>query len=78
MSDLIDRQDAINDVCCMMKDCFGISEEEQDAIVTTIKAIPPASIKRTGIQGWICPICGVGISPYVSFCHCNLKWEVTC
>lgn len=32
--------------------------------------------------GWICPICGRGLSPYTTACPCKGwlegKWEVTC
>jgi len=32
------------------------------------------------ITGWICPVCGRGLSPYTSFCPCKgwVKMEVTC
>ena len=30
--------------------------------------------------GWICPVCGRGLSPYTSVCPCKgwNNWEVTC
>ena len=31
-----------------------------------------------GQQGWICPVCGRGLAPWVSVCPCNDKFEVTC
>ena len=33
-----------------------------------------------GRFGWVCPICGRGLSPYTNVCPCqNGKgWEVTC
>ena len=27
--------------------------------------------KSAMIYGWICPICGKGISPYTSYCNCK-------
>lgn len=32
-----------------------------------------------GQQGWICPVCGRGLAPWVSECSCTSKrWEITC
>lgn len=33
-----------------------------------------------GAVGWICPVCGRGLSPYTAVCPCrNGKgWEITC
>lgn len=28
--------------------------------------------------GWVCPICGAGLAPWVQRCPCQDKWEVTC
>lgn len=25
------------------------------------------------IYGWICPVCGKGISPYISYCNCKFN-----
>ena len=33
------------------------------------------------IVGWICPVCGRGLSPWISVCPCKNTgkgWEVTC
>ena len=37
--------------------------------------VPPASIKDNNgsIYGWICPVCGKCISPYISYCNCKFN-----
>ena len=32
------------------------------------------------MRGWVCPVCGRGLSPYTSVCPCNngKGWEITC
>ncbi len=39
------------------------------------------TIDAPKMTGWICPICGRGLSPYTSVCPCKVigkGWEVTC
>lgn len=31
-----------------------------------------------GLMGWICPVCGRGLSPYTNSCPCVLNREITC
>ena len=31
-----------------------------------------------GLTGWICPVCGCGLSPYTSRCYCQDKITSTC
>jgi hypothetical protein len=31
-----------------------------------------------GLMGWICPVCGRGLSPYTDSCPCALNREITC
>ena len=31
-----------------------------------------------GAVGWVCPVCGRGMSPYVNFCPCRGFGQVTC
>lgn len=28
-------------------------------------------------RGWICPVCGRGLSPWTSFCPCQSDWKIT-
>jgi hypothetical protein len=28
-------------------------------------------------EGWICPVCGRGLAPWVSFCPCQSDWKIT-
>ena len=40
------------------------------------------TINPPKMTGWICPVCGRGLSPYTSVCPCKGfiqgAWEVTC
>ena len=53
--------------------------EDKDVVYALVKEIPTAEY-RGGRFGWVCPICGRGLSPYTNVCPCqNGKgWEVTC
>lgn len=48
MSDLIDRQAAIDELVKMLLDCFQADEELVDAVATTIKELPSAQPERKG------------------------------
>ena len=28
-------------------------------------------------KGWICPVCGRGVAPWMSFCPCQGDWKIT-
>lgn len=28
-------------------------------------------------EGWICPVCGRGLSPWVDYCPCQSDWKIT-
>lgn len=36
--------------------------------------------KPAGLQGWVCPVCGRGLSPFTQFCPCKgyPEMKVTC
>lgn len=53
------------------------TEEEQKGIDEYIQKIQTSN----SLKGWICPVCGRGLSPYTSVCPCkgfNPGWKVTC
>lgn len=28
-------------------------------------------------EGWICPVCGRGVAPWVDYCLCQSDWKIT-
>ena len=28
-------------------------------------------------KGWICPVCGRGLAPWVDYCPCQSDWKIT-
>lgn len=38
------------------------------------------SYRVPAMQGWVCPVCGRGLSPYTSVCPCKdfKGWDITC
>lgn len=55
---------------------------EQNIGTTQTANIGSTTINPPKMVGWICPVCGRGLSPYTTICPCkewiNEKWEVTC
>jgi hypothetical protein len=51
----------------ILKETFTQDKEEYSA---------PAAVRA----GWVCPVCGRGVSPYLETCPCQPppKYEVTC
>lgn len=37
----------------------------------------PEPAPAGGLVGWICPVCGRGLSPYTDSCPCVVNWEIT-
>ena len=42
MDDLIRRKSAIDELCVMLRDCFGADDEELDAVTVTLNNMPPS------------------------------------
>ena len=96
MDDLISRQAAIEalDVLCQehryripgKRETYSqYNEAWQDALDRAEGAIgnlPSAQPEQQipQMRGWVCPVCGRGLSPYTSVCPCNngKGWEITC
>lgn len=57
-----------------------IEQAQLDRMDTVKDTATAKSYKVPAMQGWICPVCGRGLSPYTSVCPCkNGKgWEITC
>lgn len=36
--------------------------------------VPPSFGEQ---KGWICPVCGRGVAPWMNFCPCQSDWEIT-
>ena len=88
MSDLIDRQ-AVIDELREYKTEPNISDDESeikgyndgiDLAISVLSTLPSAEPSHNGLIGWVCPVCGRGLSPYTTVCPCqNQKgWEITC
>lgn len=68
--------------CKEVNDMFdpGPMETKGCGPVTTT-AGTPFTVESTKLYGWICPVCGRGLSPFTSVCPCRNDgkgWEITC
>lgn len=78
MDDLISRNEAIKRI----KPMAGMFTDEgfmvdYVAVLSIIENLPSAQPEQ---KGWICPVCGRGLSPYTTVCPCKNGegWEITC
>ena len=96
MNDLISRQAAIDALkehralyCDNTPDTFSKLSyaeksrvDELDTAIATLVNLPSAQPEQQipQMRGWVCPVCGRGLSPYTSVCPCNngKGWEITC
>lgn len=80
MSDLIDRQAAIEAVHEEFDECLVWDESGKctaDEVEIILESLPSAQPVQ---YGWVCPVCGRGLSPLTMVCPCNngKGWEITC
>ena len=59
------------------------TEKDKNTYVHLVRDIAPSAQPEQQIpqmRGWVCPVCGRGLSPYTSVCPCNngKGWEITC
>ena len=56
----------------------NMSDIDRQTILNLPSAQPEQQIPQ--MRGWVCPVCGRGLSPYTSVCPCNngKGWEITC
>lgn len=56
--------------------CERLTASENTATGTGVSK----TINSPAIVGWICPVCGRGLSPFTAVCPCkgSKGWEVTC
>ena len=80
MDDLISRQAAIDATWFepSYTDPLNVLTEVRDRLKALPSAQPEQQIPQ--MRGWVCPVCGRGLSPYTSVCPCNngKGWEITC
>ena len=64
----------ISDKYCKYKSSTGYCGYTGDCVLDKESDSPK-------MTGWICPVCGRGLSPWTSVCPCKNTgkgWEVTC
>ena len=76
MSDIIKDDNVMKQI----KDDNIMKQIEDDNIMKQIETESSTDYKACipKIYGWICPVCGRGLSPFTNVCPCRNKWEITC
>jgi len=68
--------------CKEVNDMFDEKTEQNEYTTTTTGTSFTVNAPKTvGLYGWICPVCGRGLSPFTYVCPCRNDgkgWEVTC
>lgn len=61
------------------EDCERLKKEWGNTPITVLPSAQPEQ-QIPQMRGWVCPVCGRGLSPYTSVCPCNngKGWEITC
>ena len=55
-----------------------MSDNLKNDILNTTLSHETEEPSSFGLMGWICPVCGRGLSPYTDSCPCVVNWEITC
>ena len=63
-----------------MSDAIDNRNDTVKDTTTTAQGTPTSPIQIFANYGWICPVCGRGLSPYTSVCPCKNGngWDITC
>ena len=53
--------------------------DSRERIANLVESMPTVEY-IPAMSGWICPVCGRGLSPFTSVCPCKMGkgWEITC
>jgi len=57
------------------------TEKYVESLMSTETTNPPAEKTNSPkMIGWICPVCGRGLSPFTTMCPCKgwKGWDITC
>lgn len=83
--DCVSRQAALDALCEMLHGCFGVDDEELDAVITTINELPPVTpVEKIGHWEWDsdfwcrrCSECHLSKdSKYFNYCpNCGAKMQ---
>ena len=59
---------------------YGFTAPDMTVTEFVEDCLPSAQTEQRGLSGWLCPVCGRGLSPFTSVCPCNngKGWEITC
>lgn len=84
MNDLINRQAAIESI----RECAEAAHDNHEwdmeqgylNAIECVEEEPSVQPEQRVLNGWVCPVCGRGLSPFINVCPCNngKGWEITC
>lgn len=56
-----------------MMDMYDTHCATSNSNTTSTTSSNKSENKDKMIYGWICPVCGKGVSPYTSYCNCKIN-----